>query len=50
VCHLVAGRRMVGPVGSDAGGPGVPNTYLEDVNDGPPGRRYQRSGGTHHLS
>jgi hypothetical protein len=29
---------MVGPVGGDAGDLGAPNTYVEDVDGGPPRR------------
>jgi hypothetical protein len=29
---------MAGPLGSDAGDPGRPTTYLEDVDGGLPGR------------
>jgi hypothetical protein len=41
---------MVGPLGGDVRDPGVPTTYPENFNGVPPSRRYQRSGGAHHLS
>jgi hypothetical protein len=40
---------MVGPLVGDAGGPGAPTTYVEDVDGGPAGRQCRRSGSAHHL-
>jgi hypothetical protein len=41
---------MADPLGGGAGDPGAATTYLEDVDDGPLGRRCRSSGSTHNLS
>jgi hypothetical protein len=35
---------MVGPLGGDAGGPGEPTTYAEDVDGGPLGGEAENPG------
>jgi hypothetical protein len=41
---------MVGPLGGDAGDPGAPKTYPQDINGGGPRSRYWTPVSAHHLS